>query len=71
MNNPKVLMARSIGESVKAQGVIVLCFSRDKVVGASWGETKADCKQIAHTLDSIMEDLLDGKIPVWVNGSHE
>jgi hypothetical protein len=50
---------------VKARGVIVLAFSGDNVAGASYGETKAECKQIAHTLDLIIVDIMEGCIPVW------
>ena len=65
MKHPTVHQAHAICDSVKARGVIVLAFSDDNVAGASYGETKVECKQIGYTLDRIIESIMDGKIPVW------
>ena len=65
MKQPTVHQAHAICDSVKARGVIVLTFSADNVAGASYGETKAECKQIGYTLDRIIEDLMEGRLPVW------
>ena len=71
MKQPTVHQAHGICDSVKARGVIVLAFSKDKVAGASYGETKAECKQIGYTLDQIIEDLRGGRLPVWATKESE
>ena len=65
MKQPTVHQAHGICDSVKARGVIVLAFSGNNVAGASYGETKAECKQIGYTLDLIIEGIMEGRIPVW------
>jgi hypothetical protein len=47
----------------------VLVFTDDDVAGASYGETKAECKQIGYTLDKIIEAICEGRIPVWLEGA--
>ena len=71
MKRPTVHQAHAICDSVKARGVIVLAFSDDNVAGASYGETKAECKQIAFTLDEIIEAIQEGQIPIWATRESE
>lgn len=66
MKYPTVYQARALCDSLKARGVIVLAFDEDAVRGSSYGETKHECKQIAYTLDQIVEALESGHLPVWV-----
>lgn len=65
MTRPTVHQARRICESLKARAVIILALSEDGVAGASYGQTKLECKQTAYTLEVIMEGLEEGDIPVW------
>jgi hypothetical protein len=69
MKRPTVHQAHAICESVKARGVIVLAFSKDNVIGVSYGETKLECKQIGHTTDRIVEAIEAGELPVWATGT--
>ena len=71
MKQPTISQARAICDAVKARGVIVLAFSKDNVAGASYGETKAECGQLGYTLDRIIEDLCEGRIPMWATRESE
>jgi hypothetical protein len=53
---------------VRARGVIVLAFAEDQVFGASYADTKIECKQLGHTLDEIVEAIENCKIHVWQIG---
>ena len=64
-DTPKIHHARTLCESLKARGVIVLAFTEDNVAAASYGETKAECAQLKGTLDAIIRDIEEGEIPVW------
>ena len=64
--NPTISQARTIQRSLPGcRAVIVLAFSADNVKGASYGDTKIECKQIGYALDVIVEKICEGKIPVW------
>jgi hypothetical protein len=65
MKCPTVRQAQAICDSVNARAVIVLALTGDSVMGASYGETKAECSQTGYTLDRIIEAIEDGTIPVW------
>ena len=65
MKKPTISQARSICDSLNVRAVIILAFSEDNVAGASYGETKLECQQTGYTLDRIIEDLCEGRIPVW------
>jgi hypothetical protein len=71
MKHPTVHQAHAICEAVKARGVIVLAFSEDQVFGASYADTKIECKQLGHTLDEIVEAIESCKIHVWQIGDTE
>lgn len=49
--------ARWLARQYGARGVVVLVFDEDHVAGASYGETKAECKRLGHVLDGIVDDL--------------
>ena len=67
---PTISQARAIHSSLpECRAVIVLAFTDDDVAGASYGDTKAECKQIGYTLDKIIEAIRDGRIPVWLEGA--
>ena len=67
---PTISQARAICSSLpECRAVIVLVFTDDDVVGASYGETKSECKQIGYTMDKIVEAICDGRIPVWLEGA--
>ena len=65
MKQPTISQARAICDAVKARGVIVLAFSKDNVAGASYGETKAECKQLARVMDDMILSIQMGDIQVW------
>lgn len=65
MKRPTVRQTHAICDSLNARAVIVLAFSADGVAGASYGETKLECKQTGYTMDRIIEALENGQIPVW------
>jgi hypothetical protein len=52
-------------DSLKARAVIILAFDEDSVAGASYGETKLECSQAVGTMNHIVEELEEGRIPVW------
>lgn len=65
MKRPTISQSSSICASLKARGVIILAFSADNVAGASYGETRAECKQMGYTMDCIVDAINEGRIPVW------
>lgn len=71
MNNPTIKQARTICDALKARGVIVIAFSGDNFAGASYGETRGECKQIGHALDQIVNAINAGKISVWAERAEE
>jgi hypothetical protein len=67
---PTISQARAIHSSLpECRAVIVLTFTADDVAGASYGDTKTECKQIGYTMDKIIEAICDGRIPVWLEGA--
>lgn len=66
-----VSQAHTICDSVKAKAVIVLALYEDRVSGASYGETKALCRQAGYTLDCIIDGLEAGTIPIWATAESE
>ena len=71
MKRPTVSQAHAICEAVRARGVIVLAFDEDQVFGASYADTKIECKQLGHALDEIVEAIENCKIHVWQIGDTE
>ena len=65
MRRPTVHQAHGIRDLLKCRGVIILAFTEDDYAGSSYGETTAECKQMAYTLDSIVADIESGRTPVW------
>lgn len=65
MIRPTVHQAHAIRDLLKVRAVIILALSEDNVAGASYGETKKECKETAYTMDRIIEDIQEGRIPVW------
>ena len=49
--------ARWLARQYGARGVVVLVFDQDRVAGASYGETKAECKKLGQVLDGIVDEL--------------
>lgn len=49
--------ARWIARQYGARGVVVLVFDGERVAGASYGETKAECKKLGQVLDGIVDEL--------------
>lgn len=49
--------ARCLARQYGARGVVVLVFDQDRVAGASYGETKAECKKLGKVLDGIVDEL--------------
>jgi hypothetical protein len=62
MNN-EVLKQKAVGHArwlarqYGARGVVVLVFDGERVAGASYGETKAECKKLGKVLDGIVDEL--------------
>ena len=72
MKRPTVNQTHAICDSLKARAVIVLAFGQDgQLAGASYGETKLECRQTGYTLDWIIKALEDGRIPVWATAESE
>ena len=71
MQRPTVRQTRAICGSLNARAVIVLAFSQDGIMGASYGETKRECQQIGYTMDRIVEAIEDGQLPVWATRESE
>ncbi len=67
MKPPTISQARALCDILKARGVIILAFEHGDVSGASYGETRLECRQTGKTLDCIIEDIANGRIPVWGN----
>ena len=65
MTRPTITQARRICDELKARGVIILAFTEDNFAGASYGETRGECRQLGVTLDAIVDDINAGRIPVW------
>ena len=65
MKRLTIQQARAICSANQARGVIILAFTDDAIGGVSYGDTKSDCKQLAYTLDSIIDKINEGHIPVW------
>jgi len=63
--NPKITDASKFCKVYGARAVIIVALDANTVAGASYGETKAECKMAAQTLDRIIDALVDGTIPVW------
>lgn len=64
MKRLTVRQTHAICDSLNARAVIVLAFGEEgQLAGASYGETKLECSQIAYTMDRIIEGLDDGSIP--------
>ena len=73
MTRPTVHQAHTICDSLRtARAVIVIALDRDgKIAGASYGETKLECRQTAYTLDCIVDAMEAGRIPVWATVESE
>lgn len=65
MKRPTVHQAHGICDAVKARAVIVLALYDDHVAGASYGETAKLCKEAGYTLDCIVDDIEQGRTPIW------
>lgn len=65
MRNPTIADARAICDRLNARAVIVIALSDDNVCGASYGETRVECRQTAQTMDLIIREIEAGNIPVW------
>ena len=62
---PTITQAKRICEAVKARGVIVIAFDEESVAGASYGETKPECKDMGVLLDAIVADIQSGRLQPW------
>ncbi len=49
--------ARWLARQYEARGVVVLVFDGERVAGASYGETKAECRKLGQVLDGIVDEL--------------
>jgi hypothetical protein len=65
VNKPTIADAKRIAERVRARGVIVLAFDEDAFCGASYGETKHECRQIGRLLDRIVRQIESEELEVW------
>ena len=62
---PTINQAKRICEAIKARGVIVLAFDEEAVAGASYGETKPECKDMGVLLDGIVALVQSGELQPW------
>lgn len=58
--------ARWLTRQYGARGVVVLVFDGEQVAGASYGETKAECKKLGKVLDGIVDELQREGPSAWV-----
>jgi hypothetical protein len=63
MKKCKITEARKVCEEHEARQAIVIVFDGDRVSGASYGTTKAECRAVGQTLDAIVDGLMRGAIP--------
>lgn len=56
---------KPLAEALRARGVIVLAFDEERSACASYGATKAECRQMAQLLDTIVDQIDSGELAVW------
>lgn len=62
-NHVHISEARKIAERLKADAVVVLAFQGDHFALASYGATKAKCREAARFVDDLANDISSGVIP--------
>lgn len=65
MKRATVSQAKALCEALNARAVIILALDKDNIAGASYGQTKAECRETGYTLDQIIDMIDDGRILVW------
>lgn len=65
MKAPTISEAKRICERIGARGVIVLAFDEERFTGASYGETKHECRQVGRLMDRILREIEEERIEVW------
>ncbi len=55
---PRITEARALGQQHQARGALILLFDDNgNFAGASWGRDRADCREMGHLLDEIVDAL--------------
>jgi hypothetical protein len=60
---PRISDAKAICAALGSRSAIVLTFGAGRLAGVSYGETVAECKSTAKTLDAIVDAIMDRSIP--------
>jgi hypothetical protein len=60
---PQITDAKLVANRTGASGVVVLAFDGTKVAAASYGVTKEHCRLMAKWLDSLIDRMVDGRMP--------
>lgn len=55
--------ARRLTRDYAVRGVIIITFEDGRVAGASYGETKDECRRIGFMLDGLISELQSGPWP--------
>lgn len=64
MKPPQIHDAKKLAYDYRARAVIVLAFGSGQFAGASYGMTRADCREYGKILDEICDELAEGIIEV-------
>ena len=64
MKPPQISDAKKLAYDYRARAVIVLAFGNGQYAGASYGMTRADCRDYGKVLDDICEEISEGLIEV-------
>ena len=65
--NPTVRDAKDLCSRLRARSVLIITINDDTVSGASYANTKMDCRSAGYTLDHIIQSIEDETIPVWAD----
>ncbi len=63
MKKPTITEVRQIAEHLEARAAIVVAFDGSRYAVVSYGMTKAECREVARTVDAIADGLKAGTIP--------
>ena len=71
MRPPSIADAAALTRKLDARGVIVLVFDRGRGAwaGASYGQTRPECRDLGLLLDAIGDRLDRGELRAWSEGS--
>lgn len=62
MKLPTIADAKRLAERTGSKAVVILAFHDGVVAGSSYGDTKAQCSKAGEWMDSLIDQMSDGKI---------